>query len=348
MGFLAALYGFLTYIGLDVLKSLYPFEFEAVQGGGRNYIHSFYGNPEYFGGVAAPTAILLLGLGLAPKASLIKRALWTAASAFIILVLLLSGSRGALFGFALGAAIVFFGQVQLLPSKLRRISWAALGAALLVVAAGLVIFSTPNPINRRDMRLAQRFTTIFETSSASTRERILFYTSTAMAIPQNPVFGYGPGTYRLEFFNNVKLLVDADPRAGTTMLLNALDRRLAEHTHNDYLEFWFEQGTIGIALLLLLIVHGGVRFLSSRAANWRQRETSTAAPLTAINVTLFAATVTILVNAATSFPLHMPARGTLAWVLIGAFFASDRALSEARKSAAGSTKSLQNDEKVES
>lgn len=328
LGFLAALYGFSTYIGWDILKTVYPFEYETGQGG-RNFIHSFYGNPEYFGGVAAPTGVVLLGLALQPCARLRARVAFAGAAAFIMLVLLLSGSRSAVFGSVVGAAIVFADQVRLLPGRLQRASWIMVGAGLLIGVLGLTIFSTPNPINRRDMRLAQRFTTIFETSSASTRERLLFYTSTAMAIPENFLLGYGPGTYRLEFYSNVKLLVDADEKAGTTMLLNDLDRRLAEHTHNDYLEYWFEFGTVGFGLIILLICHGGVTYARVR---WRARVFRGGAPAAqAISgmVLLFGASATMLVNAVTSFPLHMPARGTLAWILIGAYFASERLLSEA-------------------
>lgn len=344
LGLIAALYGFLVYIGMDVLREFYPFEFSTNQGG-RNFIHSFYGNPEYFGGVAAPTATLLLGLGFASGVKLWLRALWVALSGFIIVVLLLSGSRGALFGFLAGSVLIFFGQIGLLPQQIRKIGWGALAAGIAVMAVGLVVFSTPNPLNPREMRLAQRFTSIFETSSDSTRERILFYTSTAMAIPENPIWGYGPGTYRLEFYNNVKLLVNDDPRAGTTVLLDRLNRRLAEHTHNDYLEFWFEQGTVGIGLFLLLIVHGGVRFVRVRLTARRLESGSVHASSVAVNVTLFAAVVTILINALTSFPLHMPARGTLAWVLIGAFFAVNRQLAETLQPAQSITDNLTSDQK---
>lgn len=327
LGFVAALYGFSTYIGWDILKTVYPFEYETGQGG-RNFIHSFYGNPEYFGGVAAPTAVVLLGLALQASEKAWRRIGFAGAAAFIMLVLLLSGSRSAVLGSAVGAAVVFLGQVRLLSRKLQRASWLMVGAALLVGVIGLTVFSTPNPINRRDMRLAQRFTTIFETSSASTRERLLFYTSAAMAIPHNFSWGYGPGTYRLEFYGNVKLLADADDRAGTTMLLNDLDRRLAEHTHNDYLEFWFEYGTVGFALILLLICHGGVSYARARWQVRRTRLSADGIQATSTMVLLFAASATMLVNAVTSFPLHMPARGTLAWILIGAYFASERLLSE--------------------
>ncbi len=328
LGLIAALYGFLTYIGYDILRPLYPFKFDENQGG-RNFIHSFYGNPEYFGGVAAPTSVILLGLGYRPGIPLYRRGICIALAMFIVLVLLLSGTRGALFGFMAGALIVFLGQIRLLPQQLRKTNWAAMGTGIILVLIGLVIFSTPNALNRRDMRLAQRFTTLFDFSSASTRERLLFYTSSAMAIPENFVFGYGPGSYRLEFYNNVKMLVDEDPKAGTTALLNDLNRRLAEHTHNDYLEFWFEQGTIGIALFLLLIVHATVRFVRLR---WQARRVvldANAGQKIALFVTLFAAAVTMLINALTSFPLHMPARATLAWMLIGAFFSAERMLNDA-------------------
>ncbi len=336
LGLLAGIYGFLAFVGLDVLRPLYPFAI-AKDEGGRNLIHSFFGNPEYFGGFAAPTSILLLGLGFQPKLRRISRVLLIGAAAFLAGVLALSGSRGALLGFAIGGCVVFVGQTGFLSKRMQRACWVSAVVAFAAVIVGLFVLSTPNPLNPRDMRLLQRFKNIANPQSESVRERLIFYTSTAFAIPINPILGYGPGSYRLEFINNVKLLAEKDERAGTVVLLKAMNRRLAEHTHNDYLEIWFEQGTLGFGLFLLLITHGGVRFVNTRLSVRRLGHNAGkfAAPA-ALNVTLLAAVTTILVNALTSFPLHMPARATLAWILIGTYFAADRRLYEAMAAFSGS------------
>lgn len=323
LGFLAALYGFLTFLGIDILHRFYPFAFSEDEGG-RNFIHSFFGNPEYFGGFAAPTAILLIGLALQPRVSTIRRAIWMSGAGFILAVLALSGSRGAFLGFLAGTAILFFGQVGLLTKRMQKATWAISLLSTIALLVGAVILSTPNRLNPRDMRLLQRFGDLLHTQTDSVRERLLFYTSTAAAIPQNFIFGYGPGTYRLEFFDNVRLLVEQDEGAATTILLQSLNRRLAEHTHNDYLEIWFEQGVVGFGLLILLITYASVRFLHTR---WHirklvQYDAALATP-TATYVIIFGSATTLFVNALTSFPLHMPARATLAWTLIGSFFAMD-------------------------
>ncbi len=338
LGLIASLYGFLTYIGADILRPLYPFDFEENQAGGRNYIHSFFGNPEYFGGFAAPTAVVLWGLAFQPPLKLRWRMLFAAATAFVLLILGLSGSRGAFLGFLAGATIVFIGQVSFLAPHMKKAAWLMLGSGVLALGIAVTILSVPNPLNPRDMRLASRFTDLVNTQTASVRERALFYTSTAAAIPANPIFGYGPGTYRLEFLNNVKRLVEQDPRAGTTAMLQELDRRLAEHAHNDYLEIWFEQGTFGLGSFLLLIAYGSVCFVCRRVGiGWRTTTSHDANVTVGHYVTTFAAVVTICINALTSFPMHMPARASLLWVLIGAFFAMDKQLSEAPVSGAGIT-----------
>ncbi len=345
VGLLAAIYGFLTFIGYDVLRSLYPFDFSEDEGG-RNFIHSFFGNPEYFGGFAAPTAILLIGLALHPSVSILRRGFWIGSAGFILGVLALSGSRGAFLGFIVGAAILFFGQVGLLSKRMRRASWSITILAIISLGVGSVILSTPNALNPRDMRLLQRFGDLMNTQTDSIRERLLFYTSTAVAIPENFILGFGPGTYRLEFFNNVKLLVEEDKSGATTVLLQSLNRRLAEHTHNDYLEIWFEQGVVGFGLIVLLVAYASVRFFFGR---WSVRQTLHLNPRlatpTATYVTTFAAVTTILVNALTSFPLHMPARGVLAWILIGSFFSLDYIIHEALGSDAGKSEEVQQLEK---
>lgn len=347
LGVVASLYGFLTYIGADILRPLYPFAFEENQAGGRNYIHSFFGNPEYFGGFAAPTAVVLWGLALQPRVRLWQRVAFATFTAFVLLVLGLSGSRGAFIGFLAGAALVFFGQVSLLTSRIKRTAWILFAASILMVGMGVIVLSTPNPLNPRDVRLAQRFADLTDTQSASIRERALFYTSTATAISENPIFGYGPGRYRLEFLENVKQLVDADPRAGTVIMLQELNRRLAEHAHNDYLEIWFEQGTLGFGAFLLLITSAGVAFSRRR---WKlgtgSHSPSTTSAL-GLYTTTFAGVTTIWINALTSFPLHMPARATLAWLLTGVFFALDQRLYEADSTQPGITPEITTPEKDE-
>jgi O-antigen ligase len=322
-GVLCAVYGLLTYVGMDILRPLYPFVFAEE---GRNFVHSFFGNPEYFGGYAAPVAVLCFGRCLQSGARAVIRASWIMMTLLLVLALALSGTRGAFLGLFIGAALLVLRQLRSLTrAGLRRTVQVFAGAIAAAVAVA-VIFSTPNPINQRDMRLIQRFAEAANLHSASIRERLLFFTLTSREIVEHPVFGAGPGTFRLDFFPNLAKFEDADPHAGVQAMALELQNRVAEHPHNDYLEYWYELGTVGIGFLFLLIALTLSRFFTQ---SWRSLPGSLeTAELQMMNAGFFGAAICLVVNAAFSFPLHMAARGSLFWILLGCFFASDEMLRE--------------------
>lgn len=318
---LAALYGFLTYAGFNPLRSLYPFD---IGEEGRNYMHSFLGNPEYFGSYLAPVAVLCVSLSLRRGASALAAAGWAGAALVFLLSIALSGTRGAFLAFGLAAAVIAVRQGRHLSVAGRRRALLALAAATVAGSAAVAILSTPNPLNRRDLRLAQRFVELFDLNSASVRERIMFYALSGNMIARNPVFGSGPGTFKLEYYPAVERLVEADPRAGVTMLLQDLRNRIADHAHNDYLEVWAECGTLGFAALLLVLASLGGRFLAPGPSPAPpQEQPPQAAELEALRTGYFATALCLFANAAFSFPLHLPARASLAWAAVGLFLVAD-------------------------
>ena len=56
---MAAVYGVSAFFGMDFLRGVYPFLIKADEG--RNFVHSFLGNPEYFGGYVAAVSVVALG-----------------------------------------------------------------------------------------------------------------------------------------------------------------------------------------------------------------------------------------------------------------------------------------------
>jgi len=327
-GVLASIYGVSKYVGVDFLRFLYSFDYIDT---GRNFVHSFFGNPEYFGGYAAPVVALCFSQALRANLRMPSRLLWGGSGLFVLAALALSGSRGAFLGLAVALAIILVVQIPMLPRVARKAAIRLILAGGGLAVIGAVILSTPNPLNRRDTQLIQRFQDILNPRSVSVRERLIFYSITAHAIGENPFFGAGPGTYRLEFFPSLLRLQDADPRAGALMVTNELQNRVAEHPHNDYLEYWHDLGTVGIAALLLVLASLLTQFVSG--LQWRSVSTD---PLTAellvLRTGFFASAMCLFTNALFSFPLHMPARGTLTWALVGCFLAADR-LRDSQKSA---------------
>lgn len=317
-GFITALYGFSVFAGFNPLREWYPF---LTGEEGRNYMHSFLGNPEYFGSYMAPVAVLCLAAALRSAIRPLYSAMWAASGLFFLAAIALSGTRGAFLAFGLAAAVVALKQVHHLGHTGRRRALIGTGAVAALGLTGLVLLSTPNPLNWRDLRLAQRFAQIFDLRSASVRERIVFYALSAEMIRENPVFGSGPGTFKLEYFPAVERLAARDERAGVTMMVRELQNRIADHAHNDYLEFWAETGTIGFASLLLVLSAVGWQFFRAPSPGPDSVNTLQADSL---RTAWFAAALCLFANAVFSFPLHLPARGALAWIAVGGFLAADR------------------------
>ena len=327
-----ALYGLTVYFGYDPLRWLYPFVFSSQEG--RNYVHSFFGNPEYFGGYMAPVAALAFSRFFSVGAGRGARVGWLLATLFFLIGLVLSGTRGAALGLALAMSLLLMRELPGLSGRTRRWVIGGLGALVVAVALAVLVFSFPNPLNRRNMRLAQRFVELFDVTSASVRERILFFTISGRMIADKPVTGLGPGCFRLGFFPTVGKLVEDEPRAGMMMMAADLQNRVAEHAHNDYLEIWTQTGTLGLAAFLFLISAAVVQYSRTpRAASAGGDE----AELELCRTGFFAAGACLFFNAAFSFPFHLPERASLVWVLVGFFFSANRLLRSRRASMAKDT-----------
>jgi O-antigen ligase len=321
---IAAIYGLSVYFNMDLLSGFYRFKYKN-EADARNYIVSFLGNAEYYGGYMAPIAVLCFSRGFRETRSMRIRVFWIFMTLFFVLNLVLSGTRAALLGFLVGAAIVSVAQFRYLSRELNGALGKLLVGAIVVGASCVVIFSTSNPINYRNLRLAQRFGQILDLNSSSVRERIFFYSTASRLIAKNPLLGTGPGTYKLDFFPGVAALNREDNRAGVMLMTTDLQNRLAEHAHNDYLELWCETGSIGLAALLLTMVALAVRFVR-RSGGIGNRGDDSSAELRVLSTGMFAGAACTFFNALFSFPLHMPIRSCLLWVMVGCFISADRQL----------------------
>lgn len=312
-------YGFSVYLGYDPLRVWYPFVYEEEA---RNYIHSFIGNPEYFGGYMASVGSVCFAMFLRPGTRrFLPRFLWLFAAFYHLFALLLSGTRGAMLGFLVAAGVILLSQLPLLTGAARRKLIIALGAMCVLGAAVFAVFSFPNRLNTRNLQLAKRFVDVMDLTTPAVRERIFFAGVTGRMIAETPLLGGGPGAFRVRFYPAVAALDNADSRAGVQAMIEDLQNRVAEHAHNDYLEIWSDTGTLGLAALLLILVTAAVRFHSLvpriRTAPDSMKE------LSVLRTAVFAGALCIFFNALLSFPLHLPVRASLAWVLTGCFFALD-------------------------
>ena len=205
---------------------------------------------------------------------------WAPLAGLILLIsaLVSSHSRG-------GFAAAFFGGLALLlliDRKQRTVSVRARAIVLSALAVSAVAFFISSEM------LMQRF----EDADLDAEGRLLIYKQTSQAIRDNPLLGFGYGTYEDGF----KLY------RGEQIL------KLIDRAHNTFLENIFELGLPAALCLFAAIL--GLALTCLRGLARRQRDW--AFPATGV-----AATVLVAVHAIVDFGLQMPATAALYALVMG-------------------------------
>jgi O-antigen ligase len=316
-GLICAAYGIGVMIGWDPLRSVYPFVY--ARDDARNFLHSFLGNPEYFGGYSASLSAAAAGWFL------FSRSWWARLCGFAVSVVMaacvvLSGTRAALLVLLLVGLSLLICRWPTLPGLARRRILQAAAVLAVLGVLGIGVLSTENPLNPRGMRLAQRFLNLSDFNSASVKERMLFYAIAAETSGRNPWLGAGPGSYQLEFYPRLLDMDERDESGVIARLMYDLRNRVAEQAHSDWLQAWSEGGVLGGAAFALLGAALLVRF-----GCWiRDRNRLVDTPLElgdALVAAGWAGATCLYLNSAFSFPLQMSARASLFYGFFAVFVA---------------------------
>jgi O-antigen ligase len=293
------------HLGFDPLASLVRYrEADSLRTG----VYVTLANPEFLGGYLAPLAVASLGVAIA---SVGRRARSAALAAAILTFVpaLLSGSRGAFLGMAAGAVVLLIGILIVAPrpSRRARIGWLVAAAAIVALfAAALFSSQREGSIGLLRARLAD----MADSHSDSVRRRIVFNLVGAEMVANHPVLGIGPGMFGVEFYPALLHLGRDNRDASMGVIARDFNGTVAEHAHNDWLEFWAETGTLGFAAWLAIVVLWATVIIRALV----RRPTGTGEPLLAL--ALASVVIALLVNALFNFPLHEPVRATLFWLAL--------------------------------
>ncbi|MBN1900700.1 O-antigen ligase family protein [Candidatus Sumerlaeota bacterium] len=308
-GFLVAVYGLCQYFEMDFIFKWFRYDIKDKIA--RNYIISTIGNPEYLGSYLAPLVLLCLPELLENRHWGIRLLAFVAIIVFIS-ALLLSGTRGALLAMGAGTIPILVFIYREAHARKRFRILATLGSLGVFMIAFLVIFSFPNPLNRHNQAILQRFKNLANLHSTSMKERILFYSIGSELITRAPAFGVGEGMFRVSFYPALEWLSEKDDRGGVSRFLVELKNRVAENAHNDFLQIWIENGTVGFLIFTLTMT-----FLFAQAFSLVFRKTLPLKERRLLGA-FSAAALCLFLNATFSFPMHTPARSALFWCLLGA------------------------------
>jgi len=256
----------LQWLGYDPLRAL---GWRAdISGSERMRVYGTFGNPNFVAAWLSATLPLVVPVRR-PVSPWLAAALVLQASA-----VLLTGSRVLLLALPAAFAVHALAGRRLRPGR----CWWIAGLAAAVLAVWL------SPARALGVTVEGRYYLV---------------RMTAAHLRDVPLTGHGPGSFasrfagwQVEYFREHEEGTAARRFAG-----------LADHAHNDYLEFWVEYGPVGLAAFMFL---GG--WLFARA--WSSASTEGLAAL--------AGAAGILAIGLADFPLHRPAECALAWVLLGA------------------------------
>lgn len=240
------------------------------------------GNPNWTGEFLA--AALLVSLGRLAELGTARARRWLLPALALMLVALAATlARGAWLACAVGVA-AYFG-IRRPAVRLRLPRWTPVVA---LAAAGLVIL----PLLYRPAAVEHLL------NIKSVRGRVFMWAVTGTMIEAAPWFGHGLGTFGLHFPHYQAKAFTQDWAA--PFLSHASS---TPYAHNDYLQAWAETGLLGLAGLGLLV--------------WMVLRRGRALAGDPLALACWAALISLLVNAAVAFPLHLPASLMLFAVLLG-------------------------------
>jgi O-antigen ligase len=166
-----------------------------------------------------------------------------------------------------------------------------------------VIYSTNNSLNKTAVTVVQRAATTFDKSDTSINNRKLIWKTTFNMIKDNPWFGSGIGTFKLNYQNYQADYLQENPEDIKYWIK-------AGEAHNEYLQIWAELGIIGLGIFLLIIY-----FYYQLIVSFLKKDKD--APKRLIVLGMLSGTTCFLTHCLFSFPLHVPALGSAFFMMIG-------------------------------
>lgn len=166
-----------------------------------------------------------------------------------------------------------------------------------------VIYSSDNPLNKSPITVVQRAATTFDKSDTSINTRLLIWKTTLNMIKDNPLFGSGIGTFKINYQNYQADYLQENPE-------NIKYWIKAGEAHNEYLQIWAELGIIGLGIFLLIIY-----FYYKLMLSFLKKDKD--GPKRLIVLGMLLGTTCFLTHCLFSFPLHVPALGAAFFMMIG-------------------------------
>jgi len=170
--------------------------------------------------------------------------------AIIYTAIIICQSRGIWISILLTIPIAFTlikkGNLSNIFSKNRR-NFTYLIFLLIIITA---IYSTENPLNKSPLTVPQRSFSVLNKEDHSINMRIIMLNSSLIMIEERPLFGFGLGTFNLNYPNHQAIYLQNRPD-----MIKYLSNNNVLEAHNEYIQMCTEVGIIGITIFIFMILY---------------------------------------------------------------------------------------------
>lgn len=326
--FLSAFYGITQYLGWD--QYILPLRWAGRTLSGKNIVISTFGNSNYLAEYLVPASVLVLTFFILGVKSSFKNFLGIVTLTLLLSCLIVTGVRAAYLQMPIAISLLFlclkapntqhfiFKKAKLQNSNQscfasKNRCFTILIFVLTFLILGFVMFRWQ--IVHPDW-LAKQILSLRDVHVL--HSRFLIWQVAFEMIKQYPIFGIGPGNFKVYYFDYLYRFLTRPENYFYLSTTNLHKGENANQTHNDYLQLWAETGTIGLSIFLWIVLFFLMKIFRIRkkivAENMTRQKMSLAG--------LAVAVIIILIDAIINFPLQLPANGILFWAILGLFTAS--------------------------
>lgn len=166
-----------------------------------------------------------------------------------------------------------------------------------------IIYSTDNIFNKNALTLPERAISTFDIKDSAINSRILKYKTSLEMIKNNFLFGSGIGTFKINYLIYQANYINRNP------FYIKYSNRFTE-AHNEYLQIFVELGIIGLLGFILIFIYiYKIIILYIKKNNSKKDKI--------IVFSMMMGATCFLIHSLFTFPLHVPALGTLFFTIIG-------------------------------
>jgi len=288
--FLIALYTFFQYYGYDLF-------FKENQS-----LTSTLGQKNWISNYIAMVFPVILSFFLLKNDKKIKLIYYLLLS-FLYANFMICQSRGIWISIFISSIIglYFIYKFKLIKYFRKNRKWLIL--LILTFLIITIIYSTDNPMNKSAITVPQRALSTFDKRDTSINTRILIWKTTFNMIKDNPLFGSGIGSFKINYLNYQAKYLNEYPAYSKYWIK-------AGEAHNEYLQIWAELGIVGLVLFLSIIY-----FFYDLIINFFNENKNDKKKI--IIIGLFTGITCFLIHSLFSFPLHVPALGSAFFMITG-------------------------------